>query len=96
MLVFEPVEHAGGHEALTRFVRILRARVLKVNEHLVRIIGAPEDPLHLCLLSSTWLILVEHRPPPVVIAGLDTSDDERWHSGRFLLVGLATLQFDDR
>ena len=46
LLVFEPVEHARGHEAAARFVCILKAQILEIDEDLVRIVGAFEHPLN--------------------------------------------------
>lgn len=63
-----------------RFVRVLETGVLEVDEDLVGIVDTAKDSLSLCLLSCTWLVLVEHRAPSVVVAGLYASDDERGHS----------------
>jgi hypothetical protein len=77
MLVREAVERARLHEATPRFVRVGHGVDFEQAEHVVRVVNAAEDPLHRRLLTRPWTILIEHRPPGVVVAHLDPSGDER-------------------
>src|SRR5437773_2400084 len=79
MLVLEAVEHARLYEAMPRFVRVVNGLEFEEDEDVVRVVDVSEDSLHLRLFARTRPILIEHRPPGVVVADVDSGDDERSH-----------------
>src|SRR5436309_4891864 len=64
---------------MPRFVRVVNGLELEEDEDVVRVVDVSEDSLHLRLFARTRPILIEHRPPGVVVADVDSGDDERSH-----------------
>jgi hypothetical protein len=58
---------------------IPKRRELEEDKHVIRVVRAPKDALCGRSLSGTRSVLLEHRPPGVVVANLEASDDERRH-----------------
>jgi hypothetical protein len=77
VLVREAVEDTGFDEPPLRFTRIVERRELEHDEHVVSVVHAAEDMLDGRLLAGVRVILVEERPPGVVVTDLDARDDER-------------------
>jgi hypothetical protein len=61
------------------FLRVLDRVELEVDEDVVRVVDAAQDALHTCLLACAGLVLVELRPPAVVVADVDSRDDKCSH-----------------
>jgi hypothetical protein len=76
VLVLEPVEHAGLDQPASRFARVLQRRELEEDEDVVRIVDAAKDAARRRRLAGTRPVLVEERPPCLVVTGLDPRDDE--------------------
>ena len=62
---------------------------------MVRIVDATEHTLDRRLFAHVRLVLVEHRPPRVVIADLDPGDDERGHRPAPLTRGHGNLHIGE-
>jgi hypothetical protein len=60
-----------------RFSCVLRGFELEEDEDVARIVDIAVNALNFRLLACLRAILVEHRPPPVVVAHVDPGDDER-------------------
>src|SRR5919198_655437 len=81
VLVLEAVEDAGFDEAPFGLPRVLERGELEIDEDVVRVVSVAEDPLHRRLLARPRPVLVEHRPPRVVVADVDPRDDEARYAG---------------
>src|SRR5919198_1233707 len=84
VLVLEAVEDAGLDEAPLGLPRVLERRELEVDEDVVRVVRVAEDSLHRRLLAGPRPVLVEQRPPRVIVAHVDPGDDEARHEGTVL------------
>ena len=67
----------GAYEATLRGPRLLRRPELDLNEHLVRIVDVPEQPVAGGGAARARSVVVEQRLPGVVVADVDAGDDER-------------------
>src|SRR5262249_46147912 len=77
VFVREAFENTRVEEPPLRLLRISDRVKLEEDEDMVRIVDSAEYALNRRLLPGVWSILVEHRPPFLVVADLNPGDDER-------------------
>jgi hypothetical protein len=68
-----------------RLLRVIDGVELEIDENVIRILDTAEHSLHLRFLAGARAVLVEHRPPGVVVPDLDPGDDEGVHRAARLL-----------